>query len=219
MKEGMHWESEDPDIGIYEMKMGFHLSYYQQYLSWEKKNHFTSTLHFPSQSVNTTKKCNCFICFQELFHYTPVPFWYSPGNSPGQKTGVGSLSLLQWIFLTQESNQGLLHCRWIFFTNWAIKEALLNNRVVKQWKWKSRNLSEMQRQTIFMFVFPYFPSISVWFKIFDTFLHFSFWGHSLPRGFWSSNFHHRPPVCLFLVDVIIFIFVSSAPSILPETCK
>ena len=28
-------------------------------------------------------------------------------------TGVGSLSLLQWIFPTQESNQGLLHCRLI----------------------------------------------------------------------------------------------------------
>ena len=28
-------------------------------------------------------------------------------------TGVGSLSLLQQIFPTQESNQGLLHCRWI----------------------------------------------------------------------------------------------------------
>ena len=77
-----------------------------------------------------------------------------PWNSPGQNTGVGSLSLLQgvfptqgsaqvsctaggfftsrvtreaqeyWsgylshlqgIFLTQESNQGLLHCRWILY--------------------------------------------------------------------------------------------------------
>ena len=27
-----------------------------------------------------------------------------------KNTGVGSLSLLQQIFLTQESNQGLLHC-------------------------------------------------------------------------------------------------------------
>ena len=74
---------------------------------------------------------------------------YSPWNSPGQNTGVGSLShlqvsnpgieprspalqadslpaepkgkpkntavgnlsLLQWIFLTQELNRGLLHCR------------------------------------------------------------------------------------------------------------
>ena len=28
---------------------------------------------------------------------------------------VGSLSLFQWIFLTQESNQGLLHCRQILY--------------------------------------------------------------------------------------------------------
>ena len=27
----------------------------------------------------------------------------------------GSLSLLQWIFLTQELNQGLLHCRQILY--------------------------------------------------------------------------------------------------------
>ena len=34
-----------------------------------------------------------------------------PSESPGKpkNTGVGSLSLLQGIFLTQESNQGLLH--------------------------------------------------------------------------------------------------------------
>ena len=32
-----------------------------------------------------------------------------------KNTEVGSLSLLQGIFLTQELNQGLLHCRWIFF--------------------------------------------------------------------------------------------------------
>ena len=35
-----------------------------------------------------------------------------PQGKP-KNTGVGSLSLLQWIFLTQESNRGLLHCRWI----------------------------------------------------------------------------------------------------------
>ena len=28
---------------------------------------------------------------------------------------MGGLSLLQGIFLTQESNQGLLHCRWILY--------------------------------------------------------------------------------------------------------
>ena len=40
---------------------------------------------------------------------------YSPWNSPGQNTGVGSLSLLQRIFPTQGSNPGLLHCRWILY--------------------------------------------------------------------------------------------------------
>jgi len=40
---------------------------------------------------------------------------YSPWNSPGQNTGVGSLSLLQGIFPTQELNQGLLHCKLILY--------------------------------------------------------------------------------------------------------
>ena len=40
---------------------------------------------------------------------------YSPQNSPGQDTGVGSLSLLQQIFQTQESNQDLPHCRQIHY--------------------------------------------------------------------------------------------------------
>ena len=37
-----------------------------------------------------------------------------PQGKP-KNTGVGSLSLLQQIFLTQESNQGLLHCRQILY--------------------------------------------------------------------------------------------------------
>ena len=37
-----------------------------------------------------------------------------PQGKP-KNTGVGSLSLLQWIFPTQESNRGLLHCRWILY--------------------------------------------------------------------------------------------------------
>ena len=40
---------------------------------------------------------------------------YSPWNSPGQNTGVGSLSLLQGIFPTWGSNPGLPHCRWILY--------------------------------------------------------------------------------------------------------
>ena len=38
---------------------------------------------------------------------------YSSWNSPGQNTGVGSLSLFQGIFPIQGSNPGLPHCRWI----------------------------------------------------------------------------------------------------------
>ena len=41
------------------------------------------------------------------------PFFATPWNSPGQNTGVGSLSLLQGIFPTQGSNLGLLRCRQI----------------------------------------------------------------------------------------------------------
>ena len=48
---------------------------------------------------------------------SPNSLWphglYSPWNAPGQNTGVGSLSLLQRIFLIWGSNPGLRHCRWI----------------------------------------------------------------------------------------------------------
>ena len=37
-----------------------------------------------------------------------------PQGKP-KNTGVGNLSLLQWIFPTQEWNQGLLHCRQILY--------------------------------------------------------------------------------------------------------
>ena len=40
---------------------------------------------------------------------------YSPWNSPGQNTGVGSRSLLQRIFPTQGSDPGLLHFRQILY--------------------------------------------------------------------------------------------------------
>ena len=40
---------------------------------------------------------------------------YSPWNSPGQNTGVGSLSLLQKTFPTQGSDPGLPHCKWLLY--------------------------------------------------------------------------------------------------------
>ena len=64
-------------------------------------------------------------CRQMLYHLnhqgSPIKFClqyhglYSPWSSPGQNTGVGSLSLLQGIFPTQGSNPGLPHCRCILY--------------------------------------------------------------------------------------------------------
>ena len=49
---------------------------------------------------------------------SPVSQVYSLPAEPQGKpknTGKGSLSLLQWIFPTQKSTRGLLHCRWILY--------------------------------------------------------------------------------------------------------
>ena len=43
------------------------------------------------------------------------PALWSPWNSPGQNTRVGSLSPLQGIFPTQGSNPGVPHCRQILY--------------------------------------------------------------------------------------------------------
>ena len=52
-----------------------------------------------------------------LYKYICITLYSFPAKPQGKpkNTGVGSLSLLQWIFPTQESNWGLLHCRWILY--------------------------------------------------------------------------------------------------------
>ena len=72
---------------------------WRQYLSQQKGALLTSSVKSESRSVMSDS-------------WQPHGL-YSPWNSPGQNTRVGSLSLLQGIFPTQESNQDLLHCRWI----------------------------------------------------------------------------------------------------------
>ena len=44
-----------------------------------------------------------------------VRLFATPGNSPGQNTRVGSLSLLQGISPTHALDLGLPHCRWILY--------------------------------------------------------------------------------------------------------
>ena len=70
----------------------------------------------------TIKKAECqridafeLWCWRRLLKVPSDSVWpgglYSLWNSPGQNTGVGSLSLLQGIFPTQGSNPSLSHCR------------------------------------------------------------------------------------------------------------
>ena len=70
--------------------------------------------HIQRQSLNWNKN---FKNQNEVKVKVAQSLWplYYPWDSPGQNTGVSSLSLLQGIFLTQESNQGLLHCRQILY--------------------------------------------------------------------------------------------------------
>ena len=93
---------------------------------------------------------------------------WSPWSSPGQNAGMGSLSLLQLIFPTQESNQGLLQVG--FFTNWAIRVCLL----VRIECWSEINISMSEslsfRLGIFLFWFPQLPILSFWHLIFYNFV-------------------------------------------------
>ena len=59
---------------------------------------------------------------------------HSPWNSPGQNTGVSSLSLLQGILPTQGSNPGLLHFRRILYQ-------LSHRKAWKQVKWSGIPIS------------------------------------------------------------------------------
>ena len=56
---------------------------------------------------------------------------YSPWNSPGQNTGMGSLSLLQGIFLTQGSKPGLPHCRRILY---QLSHKVKSTKLKDKWK-------------------------------------------------------------------------------------
>ena len=78
-----------------------------------------------------------------------------PGEPQGKpkNTGVGSVSLLQGIFPTQESNQGQLYCRQILFTNWAIREALKDHQFY----------FSFQKNSSFKLIFSIVFLVSMWF--------------------------------------------------------
>ena len=68
-----------------------------------------------------------------------TPGLHSLWNSPGQNTGVGSLSLPQGILPTQGSNPGLLHCRQMIYQ-------LSNKRSPRKLEWVAYSFSSRSSQ-------------------------------------------------------------------------
>ena len=110
-------------------------------MGFTKQEHWSGLPYLPRRLFQIQELNPCLLC---LLHWRPIHYcWatrevhthhesesesrsvlsdslcphglYSPWNSPGQNTGVGSLSLLQGIFPTQGSNPGLPHCRQILY--------------------------------------------------------------------------------------------------------
>ena len=105
-----------------------------------------------------------------------------PGEPPGKpkNTGAGSLSLLQSIFLIQELNQGLLHCRQILYQlsyqgspnvsgkTWksvcdifllrapVIFASILKNRKCRHWdEWLTQGWGEGLHRRAFQYLWPW----------------------------------------------------------------
>ena len=83
-----------------------------------------------------------------------------PGEPQGRpkNAGVGSLSLLQWIFLTQVSNQGLLHCRWILCQ--LSYHVYLVGKKKKNWIYTVQ-IHVVQGQTIYENLVKYISSFTI----------------------------------------------------------
>ena len=91
---------------------------YRRFVAWFSY-HFCRAFHIKSAQVTLISQllAQRTSWFKEsescsvMYHSLQPHGLYSLGNSLGQNTGVGSLSLLQGVFPTQELNPGLPHCR------------------------------------------------------------------------------------------------------------
>ena len=81
------------------------------YLSMKYRDNKSNSSSITHKSKSESQSESCFVVSDSLQPHG----LYSPWNSPGQNTGVSSLSLLQGIFLIQGSNPGLPHCRQILY--------------------------------------------------------------------------------------------------------
>ena len=89
---------------------------------------------------------------------------YSPWNSLGQNTGVGSLSLLQGISPTQGSNPGIPHCRWILYQlshkgSPAMFIAAAFTRAKTQKQPKCSSMEETKKKMWYIYTMEYYLAI------------------------------------------------------------
>ena len=102
---------------------------------------------------------------------------YSPWNSPGQNTGVGSLSFLQGIFPTQGSNPGFPHYRQILYQlSHKERSALEDYLIFKKSPWRAgypesnvQSGSDAQSMLLYMalMIFPW--GLTLYFKVITFF--------------------------------------------------
>ena len=135
---------------------------------------------------------------------------YSPWNSPGQNTGMDSLSLLQRIFPTQKSNQGLLHCRWILYQlsyqgrslvfpillfssislHWSLRKASLSPLAIlwnSAFKWKYLSFSSLPLDSLLFSAICKASSDNG--EGNGTPLHYSCLENPMDRGAWWAAVH------------------------------
>ena len=81
-----------------------------------------------------------------------------PWDSPGKNTGVSCHFLLQGIFLTQESNPGLLPCRQIFYQlSWRLALFVM----AKKWKQpKCSLIDECIKKMWYMYTMEYYSALN-----------------------------------------------------------
>ena len=114
----------NPEYSLEGLMLKLKLQYFGHLMWWPNRNTEYKILNYmPSGNPSLyyflckSETVSCLLVSNSLWlHglYVARPAPLSMEFS-GKNTGVGSHSLLQWIFLTQGSNPGSLHCRWIHY--------------------------------------------------------------------------------------------------------
>ena len=87
---------------------------------------------------------------------------YSPWNSPGQNTGVDSLSLFQGIFPTQGLNPGLPYCRRILYQLSHKGSPNLFEEIIICWRIYRNNSKEWLHTTLTISRESSWPRAQIW---------------------------------------------------------